>query len=114
MEMKKIYFCLIIASIIFNIHCSRGRMEKEAAYLTGTLTEDQKIGQMLMVAIPGTALGRKGEMTFEKYLPGGIILFGYNITGGTGTRDFIDQMQKKSMSHSGIPLFISIDQEGGG
>lgn len=92
--------------------CSPYRYE-EVIPVVEKMTIEQKIGQMIMPAVPGSKAGRTSRKILKNFQPGGIILFGFNLENRQQTIEFIDTMQAESMKHSGIPLFISIDQEGG-
>lgn len=89
---------------------------------------EEKIGQMFMVtpeALVGTcekaelngeasenavtAFGSELKEAMEKYRPGGVIMFYQNLTSPEQIKEFNSQLQ----SHSDIPLFIGIDEEGG-
>ncbi len=93
--------------------CAEKRFDTEAKSLTVAMDLDRKVGQMIMVAVPGNRLNSAVRTILDRYLPGGIILFGYNLTSFVDNRKFIAEMQEYSLSHSGIPLFVSVDQEGG-
>jgi len=70
----------------------------------------QKISQMLMVGFPGTTVSDTiliNDLQFRGV--GGIILFGGNIESPVQLQGLTAQLQNLSQ----VPLFISIDQEGG-
>jgi len=110
--MKKniIHAALLLVTIMAS--CGPGP-EKLADRLIETMTMDEKIGQMLMAGVPGSAISPASADIIHRYLPGGIIFYGYNIGDISGMSSFIQELQKESMAASGIPLFVSIDQEGG-
>jgi beta-N-acetylhexosaminidase len=69
----------------------------------------RKIGQMIMVSVPGTKLtGQKKAMLNAGWI-GGVILFNQNIQTKTQIRDYIRQLQLNAPT----PLFVAVDQEGG-
>lgn len=96
-----------------------------AAKLLKNMTLEQKIGQMIMPAFQywtdeeGTS--RKVTTLYEpiaqairEYGFGGVILFGENTAGTTATTELICDMQSAALSSdTGIPLLMSVDQEGG-
>ncbi|MBP7738775.1 MAG: glycoside hydrolase family 3 protein [Spirochaetes bacterium] len=110
--MKNILFVPVIIAVI-TAGCVQKRYTDEATALTGAMKLDWKIGQMIMAAIPGNAMNREVDMILKEYRPGGVILFGYNLSTSEKNRKFIDDMQDASFRYAGIPLFVSIDQEGG-
>jgi beta-glucosidase-like glycosyl hydrolase len=107
---KKILIVLIM--VIF-VGCVRKKFNDEARSISRGMTLEQKIGQMVMVAVPGDRMNRKAELIVKRYRPGGVILFGYNLSSFEGNKNFIRELQMASYSFAGVPLFISIDQEGG-
>jgi len=110
-SMKKLFPVLII--IMMAAGCIQKRYTEEAAALSREMKLDWKIGQMLMMAIPGRSMNRDVDFILKQYRPGGVILFGYNLSTESNNRRFIEDMQKASCAYGGIPLFVSIDQEGG-
>lgn len=107
--MKKL--CIIILLSMF-FSCS-GRMDQEAQIITSALSIEQKIGQLLMFALPGDSLNKENIELISKYLPGGVIFFGYNFSEKSDLSRFTNDLQSLAMDRYGIPLFISTDQEGG-
>lgn len=88
-------------------------MDKEAQMVTDGLTLEEKIGQLLMFAVPGQSVDNENIRLVEKYLPGGIILFGFNISDDRDLPSFIQGLQGAAIEKYGIPMFVSTDQEGG-
>jgi len=107
--MNKIY---IVALLSLLISCS-ATMDREAQMITESLTLEQKIGQLLMFAVPGQSINKENRGLIEKYLPGGIILFGFNVSDDSDLPSFLNQLQEEAFGKYGIPLFVSTDQEGG-
>lgn len=73
------------------------------------LSLEEKIGQMLMVSDYSTSMTDELLANFNEVKPGGFILFGENIKSYEQTTNLIKEIKNTS----NIPLFISIDQEGG-
>jgi len=88
-------------------------MDRQAQIITHNLTLEQKTGQLLMFALPGQSINKDNSGLIRKYLPGGIIIFGYNAGENSDLPGFINELQQESLNGSGIPLFVSTDQEGG-
>ncbi|MBI2041416.1 MAG: N-acetylmuramoyl-L-alanine amidase [Candidatus Nealsonbacteria bacterium] len=84
-----------------------------AEFILRQLTLDQKIGQLLIIGINGTALTPEIENFIKTTRPGGIILFKKNIESPDQIKRLLQGVQKISLSETGLPLFIAIDQEGG-
>lgn len=77
--------------------------------LIENLTLEEKIGQMLIVSYSSSYVDEDLKNAIINNKPGGFILFSENITNFENTKKFIDEIK----SFSDIPMFISIDQEGG-
>jgi beta-glucosidase-like glycosyl hydrolase len=105
-----VFFLSIALSLL---GCAEKRFDNEALTLVKEMSLDQKVGQMIMAAVPGTGMSPGLESILAKYLPGGVIVYGKNLTTLENNIRFIDDMQKRSMAGAGIPLFVSVDQEGG-
>lgn len=78
------------------------------------LTLEQKVGQMVMMGVPGTTVGPEARTLIEEYNVGGIMLFAENVeTPAQVARLTAGLQQLAEESGAGVPLFVSIDQEGG-
>ncbi|QGU96866.1 beta-N-acetylhexosaminidase [Clostridium bovifaecis] len=76
------------------------------------MTLDEKIGQMVIVGIEGYNLNNNTKSLIEKYKVGGIVLFGSNIQGSEQLLDLVNSLKKENLKNK-IPLFLSVDEEGG-
>lgn len=76
------------------------------------MTLDEKIGQMFIIGIEGYELDDMEIEMIEKYKVGGFILFGKNIENSNQLLHLINDL-KSFNSKNNIPLFVSIDEEGG-
>ncbi|MFC1669125.1 beta-N-acetylhexosaminidase [Spirochaetota bacterium] len=112
MKKHKIYLPVIIICILIQ-SCKVKRMNKEANEIIGKMTLEQKIGQMIVIGIPGKSMNKRTLGMIKKIKPGGVILFGFNIKSEKQLKDYIGHIQEASMMYTGLPLFVSIDQEGG-
>jgi len=74
------------------------------------MTIEEKVGQLFIFGFDGTTLSSEIQTFFEEYKPGGILLLEKNISTGSQLRQLIQEIQG---TNNNIPLFISIDQEGG-
>lgn len=109
------FCCVILLTfvIISSGSCRPKRRTDDAKKIVSRMSLEQKIGQLVMVGVPGTRLTDDTKRIISRYRPGGIILFGFNIENREQTRSFIGDMQKYSMEINGMPMLVSIDQEGG-
>lgn len=105
--MKKIRIVqyLIIVLIVVFVGCNRSRHEaiKE-------MTLQEKIGQMLLVGFNGTSVNDELNRLIEDEKVGGLILFKGNIETSSQLKSLVEDINKLNAN---IPLFISIDEEGG-
>ena len=97
-------------------------METEIKDIIGGMTTEQKLAQMIIFSFsPTEAEGVSGDQLpqecrdmLAKYDFGGVILMGNNIGDAAQTLRLIRDCQSAAMeSEPGIPLFVSVDQEGG-
>lgn len=77
-----------------------------------SMTLEEKIGQLLIVGLEGTEISENEIHNIKDNKVGGFIFFSRNI----GTKDkvlkLIDDLKKENNTNK-IPLFLSIDEEGG-
>lgn len=73
----------------------------------------QKVGRLFMGGLPGPDLDLETIRLIKEYHLGGIIFFKRNILHPLQLARLCRDIQKVSLSSSGIPLFLAIDQEGG-
>ncbi len=111
--MRAIGKIIVLVLILMLTQCAKKRYVDEARSLCRTLSLEKKVGQMIMVAVPGSGMNGDIDRILGGYLPGGVILFGYNLSTSDGNNRLIREMQEAAFRYSGIPLFVSIDQEGG-
>ena len=75
------------------------------------MTITEKIGQMIMVGVYGKETNEDIIYSLNQYHFGGIILYARNIDNKDQVKNFVSQLQDKA--NEKVPLFISIDEEGG-
>ena len=74
-----------------------------------SMSLEEKIGQMLIVSFDNLETDEELLGRFKEVKPGGFILFSDNFESYSQTKKLIDDIN----STSDIPMFVSIDQEGG-
>lgn len=79
-----------------------------------SMTLREKIGQMMMVGFPGTAVPPEFETFLRQYKVGNVILFSRNIESAAQTKELCGRLQQIVREATGRPAIISVDQEGGG
>lgn len=76
------------------------------------LTIEEKIGQMIIVGIDSTYITERTKKLISHYKIGGVILYRKNFKTYQDLLILVKEL-KKLNSKNKVPLFISIDQEGG-
>lgn len=82
------------------------------ALLAG-MTLDQKIGQMVIAGLEGTSLREADRALIRDYGVGGVIFYADNIRSAAQTQQFAAEVRAANPRGAKLPLFISVDQEGG-
>jgi beta-N-acetylhexosaminidase len=70
-------------------------------------------GQLLMVGLPGPRMDAVARELVRDLEVGGIILFARNIDTPEQVWELCRDLQQEALAASGLPLLISVDQEGG-
>lgn len=78
------------------------------------MTLEQKVHQMMFMSFRVPELSETMLTCLEEYNFGGFIIFGQNVVDIDQTMNFISRVQTANQNGDGIPMFIGIDQEGGG
>jgi beta-N-acetylhexosaminidase len=74
------------------------------------MTLEQKVGQVFMLGFDGTSLNDSNRALIQGLHLGGVILFGRNIENASQLEALDRELQTVA---DPVPLFISVDQEGG-
>ncbi len=113
--MKKKFKLIIIITFSGLLACEtyKTRISDEAVKIIKKMTLSQKIGQLLIVGVPERKFTDSTASIIDSYTPGGVILFGYNLGKPEEIKKYIGEMQRRAVNRFNIPMFISIDQEGG-
>lgn len=123
--MKKIFIIITLSTIIILIALNTKRVSnlntnnsqstikenkpEEIEINLNNLTIEEKIGQMLIIDYQKPTFDEELKNTLEKIKPGGFILFSANFQNYNQSLELINNIKNTSK----IPMFISIDQEGG-
>ncbi|SEC11580.1 beta-N-acetylhexosaminidase [Paenibacillus sp. GP183] len=78
-----------------------------------TMTLREKIGQMLLCGFYGTEATHELEELIEEHQIGGVIYFARNVVHPLQVARLSNQLQQIAERSNHVPLWISIDQEGG-
>lgn len=80
--------------------------------LLNSMTLKEKIGQLVLVGIEGTTMDDTSRRLLKDYHVGGIILFKDNIENAQQSVDLLNELKKANAANP-VPLWLSIDEEGG-
>ena len=81
--------------------------------VTDKMTLEEKIGQMMFVGIHGTTLTENTKNNLASMHVGGIILFDRNMESREQVKTLNAALQDLTLNSYSLPLFLSVDQEGG-
>ena len=79
--------------------------------IVDSMTTTEKVGQMVMIGVQGTAVTDDSLYMLHQYHMGGVILFDRNMESADQTKKLIADLQAKADQK--VPLFIGVDEEGG-
>ena len=96
------------AQINNNIEMVYSPIEEQLAQMT----VEEKIGQLLIVGMEGTTYGDQLDKLIRQHHVGGIILLGKNISTADQIVGLLNHAKTANKEY-GIPLFLSVDEEGG-
>ncbi|RAR43525.1 beta-N-acetylhexosaminidase [Paenibacillus sp. MDMC362] len=80
--------------------------------LLNSMTVKEKIGQLVLVGIEGTTMDDTSRRLLKDYHVGGFIFFKDNIENAQQSVDLLNEL-KKANAVNPVPLWLSIDEEGG-
>ena len=86
-------------------------MDEQVEKLISSMTLTEKIGQMVMMSLPGTEVDDDARYALQQFHYGGIVLFDRNFESKEQVKNFVLDVQ--SGAGEKVPLFVAIDEEGG-
>lgn len=108
---------LMVASLSApSVHGQTDAVVRRVEALMATMTTEQKVGQLFLVAFSGPQVSRSLKRMIERYHIGGVVLFASagNVQSTRQVVKLINDAQSLAKSSgAGIPLFVAIDEEGG-
>jgi len=78
-----------------------------------SMSLDKKVGQLLLAGFQGLEFDDNIKNFIDKYKPGGFILFQRNVKDTAQVRTLLKGLKDYNNSTNTIPLFLSVDEEGG-
>jgi beta-N-acetylhexosaminidase len=108
----------VFVSLAFVLLCSTSAWgqsfgDKSVEEIIKTMSIEQKAGQLFILGFTGSDYNQALKKQIDHLQPGAIIVFGRNIKTLNQIRTLNQTAQDESMKKNGIPLLISVDQEGG-
>ena len=107
---------IIFLGILILVGCSSNKNEEKkdsektkVDEVLENMTLDEKIGQMMIIYYRAASMDSTLKSALENVQPGGFILFAENMSSYDGTLKLIKEIKASSK----IPMFMSIDEEGG-
>lgn len=76
------------------------------------MTTEEKVGQLVIAGIEGTSFSAELEVLIKEHYVGGVILLGRNISTVESIVNLLNE-SKKANELNKVPLFLSVDEEGG-
>ena len=86
-------------------------MDEQVEQILSSMSETEKIGQMVFVSLPGTVVDDEARYALQQFHYGGIVLFDRNFESKEQVKNFV--MDAQSGCGEKLPLFVAIDEEGG-
>nr|WP_225941908.1 beta-N-acetylhexosaminidase [Sporosarcina limicola] len=80
--------------------------------IVSTMSLNEKIGQLMLAGIDGTAIDSNTKSLINDYKVGGLILYAENMSDTRQVVTFLSHI-KSANSTNRLPLFLGVDQEGG-
>lgn len=77
------------------------------------LSLEQRVAQMFIVNLYGNQLTEAGRDFLIRWQPGGVVLLPENIATPNEVTQLTNSYRQAITDRGGVPLFITIDQEGG-
>lgn len=107
---------IIFLGLLILVGCSSNKNEEKkdsektkVDEVLENMTLDEKIGQMMIIYYRAASMDSTLKSALETVQPGGFILFAENMSSYDGTLKLIKEIKASSK----IPMFMSIDEEGG-
>lgn len=84
----------------------------EALEMLSELSLEEKVGQLVIVGVEGTSVDQFTQKLLNTYHVGGFIFFKDNIASSSQAVELFNSLKKANVSNP-VPLWLSIDEEGG-
>ncbi|MCM3729904.1 beta-N-acetylhexosaminidase [Neobacillus cucumis] len=91
---------------------NQAEQQKSIDEIISEMSLDEKIGQMMIAGISGTKMDPQTISLITKYKVGGMIFYQNNLVNPEQTVQLLNEIKTENV-HNRLPLFLSVDQEGG-
>lgn len=91
---------------------NQNKNETSPSKVIEEMSLDEKIGQMIIAGISGTTSNSTTKSLVNTYKVGGFIFYANNLTSPKQTKHLLNQLKTENENNH-LPLFLSVDQEGG-
>lgn len=88
-------------------------LHAQTPYNIDSMTLEQKVAQMFLVALYGPTLNAPGRDFLQQWQPGGAVIFSSNAGTPDSVTRLTNSWQQTVIDAGGVPMFIATDQEGG-
>ena len=88
-------------------------LDEKTDKIMARMTKKEKIGQMVMIGIQGQEINEDSRFMISTYHVGGICLYDRNLANREQVLKLTSDLQAVSKETEQVPLFISVDEEGG-
>lgn len=104
----------VIVIFLAGVVISAGTLPPEYQKILKEMTLEEKVGQMLLLGVPGTSINSTAKAIVTELKAGGIVFFAANLTSINQATNFTSQLQDEALKTKlKIPLLITADEEGG-
>jgi beta-N-acetylhexosaminidase len=81
--------------------------------LVRTMSMSERVGQLLMVAVSSSGIGRSDEAVIDRTRTGSVLLLGNSTAGMQAIQGVVARVRDASRSPEGVKVMLAADQEGG-
>lgn len=108
-----IVLLLLLAVTLTPLQAQDTSSPQDIEAILASMSLEHKVAQMFMVTLHGAGLTEVGAQHLRQWQPGGVVLFGANVGTPAAVTRLTNGYQSSITEAGGVPLLISIDQEGG-
>lgn len=110
---KTTLFVVLLISLVINASANLD-LDTEYRSILKSMSLEDKVGQMLLLGVPGTTLNSTSKAVITELNAGGVVLFAANLISTNQAIEFTTDLQKEAMKTKWkVPLLITADEEGG-